>query len=213
MDIPVAVGLAIGGLLWGVLADRIAARWPDHEPEVQLRSAVDWRTAVVGTVGAASLGAVGLRFDSPLHVAVFGAWAAVLVLLLATDLDQRLLPDELTLPLIPAALVVDVAGFNPLVADGLLWPVAAAIAFPAALYLLSIPFGPGAIGVGDLKLLVSVGLIAGLLRTFNALLIGAVLSGVVVIVLMALRRVTRRSYIAYGPFLIVGTLWAVLAPG
>jgi leader peptidase (prepilin peptidase)/N-methyltransferase len=54
-------------------------------------------------------------------------------------------------------------------------------------------------------------LVAGPLRTFNALLIGALLSGVVVVALMALRRVTRRSYIAYGPFLIVGTLWAVLA--
>jgi leader peptidase (prepilin peptidase)/N-methyltransferase len=161
-------------------------------------------------VGAGSLAAVGLRFEAPLTVALFGAWAMVLVLLLATDLDQRLLPDALTLPMIPIALLVDLAGWNPLVVDGLLGPGVAAIAFPAALFLLSIPFGPDAIGQGDLKLLVSVGLIAGPWGTFNALLVGAVLSGVVILVLMAFRRIGRRSYIAYGPFLIVGTLWAVL---
>jgi leader peptidase (prepilin peptidase)/N-methyltransferase len=171
---------------------------------------VDWRTAVVAAFGAASLAGVGLRFEAPLQVGLFGAWAAALVLLLATDLDQRLLPDVLTLPMIPVALVVDLVGWNPLVTEGLLWPVIAAIAFPTALFVLSIPFGAGAIGMGDLKLLVSVGLIAGPLRTFNALLAGAVLSGVVILVLIVLRRITRRSYIPYGPFLIIGTLWAVL---
>ena len=40
---------------------------------------------------------------------------------------------------------------------------------PVALYLLAIPFGRGAIGQGDLKLLVSVGLFAGSGRLFDAL--------------------------------------------
>jgi leader peptidase (prepilin peptidase)/N-methyltransferase len=197
------------GLVWGVVADRIANRWPVHEPGVGRRS-FDWRTIVVALVGGASLAAVGLRFEEPVQLVLFGAWAAILTLMLATDLDQRLLPDALTLPLIPAALIAGIAGWNPLVSDGLLWPVVAAAAFPIALYVLSIPFGPGAIGIGDLKLLVSVGLIAGAWRTFNALLIGALLSGVVILVLLVLRKITRRSYIPYGPFLVIGTLWAVL---
>jgi leader peptidase (prepilin peptidase)/N-methyltransferase len=209
VTVPVAIGLGLAGLAWGVAADRIATRWPEHEADVTPRP-IDWRTVVVALAGATSLAAVGLRFDQPHHVVLFAGWAAVLVLLLATDLDQRLLPDVLTLPLIPAAAVAGLAGWNPLLADGLLWPAIAAIAFPVSLFLLSIPFGPGAIGMGDLKLLVSVGLIAGPIRTFSGLLFGALLSGAVIVVLMVARRIGRRSYIPYGPFLILGTLWAVL---
>jgi leader peptidase (prepilin peptidase)/N-methyltransferase len=211
VTVPVAVGLGLAGLAWGIAADRIAVRWPEHEADVEARP-LDWRTGVVALAGAVSLAAVGLRFDQPLHVGLFGAWAAVLVLLLATDLDQRLLPDLLTLPLIPAAAVAGLAGWNPLVGGDLRWPLVAAVAFPLGLFLLSIPFGPGAIGMGDLKLMVSVGLIAGPIRTFSGLLFGALLSGAVIVVLMAARRIGRRSYIPYGPFLILGTLWAVLVP-
>jgi len=212
MPLPVLAGLGLAGLLWGIVADRLAARWPEHEEDVPFRNA-DWRTIVVALAGGGSLAAVGLRFNEPLHLGLFGAWAVVLVLLLATDLDQRLLPDVLTLPLIPIAAGIGLAGWNPLVADGMLWPAIGAIAFPLALFLLSIPFGPGAIGVGDLKLLVSVGLMAGPIRTFNGLLVGAMISGVVILVLIVARRITRRSYIPYGPFLILGTLWAVLVTG
>ena len=101
------------------------------------------------------------------------------MLLLATDLDQRLLPNELTLPAIPIALIVDLAGLNPLVPPG---PAAARDRGrgPRArvLFLLSIPFGAGAIGQGDLKLLVSVGLLAGPFRAVLGVVYGALLAGV-----------------------------------
>ena len=67
---------------------------------------------------------------------------------LATDLDQRLLPDVLTLPVIPIALVYALTGANPLVGDEVVLAVAAAVAIPALLYLPSIPFGAGAFGDG-----------------------------------------------------------------
>jgi leader peptidase (prepilin peptidase)/N-methyltransferase len=36
------------------------------------------------------------------------------------------------------------------------------------------------------------------------------LSGVVILVLLATRRIGRRTYIPFGPFFIIGALWAVL---
>ena len=84
-----------------------------------------------------------------------------LVIGLATDLDQRLLPDVLTLPVIPVALVYALSGQNPLVGTDLLLALIAAIAVPLVLYLPSIPFGAGAFGLGDVKLLVGVGLLTG----------------------------------------------------
>jgi leader peptidase (prepilin peptidase) / N-methyltransferase len=172
---------------------------------------LDWRTVVVTVTGALALGGVALRFGEPVPVIVFAAYAAALVLLLATDLDQRLMPDLITLPAIPLALLFAVLGLNPLVAVGVL-PIAVvvALAIPLLLLLFSIPFGAGAFGLGDVKLLVSVGLAAGPLRMFTGLVYGLLLTAVVLVVLLALRRVTLKTYIPFGPFLIIGALWAVL---
>ena len=69
-----------------------------------------------GVVGAVALGLLPLRFGGDgLALVVFGAWFVTLIVGLATDLDQRMLPDELTLPVIPVALVYALSGLNPLV--------------------------------------------------------------------------------------------------
>lgn len=219
-----AVVLAAAGAAWGLVADRIAARWPEHEAEVdeagvERRPAgwvrpADWRTVVVTVVGAASLAALTLRFDEPGPLLLFGAFFAALTLLMATDLDQRLLPDVITLPMIPLALVVAVAGLNPLVPmDALPAALLAAVAIPAFLFIVAIPFGAGAIGMGDLKLLVSVGLLTGLVRAVTGVIVGALVAGLVLAVLLAARRITLKTYVPFGPFLILGAYWAVLVAG
>ena len=156
------------------------------------------------------MAALPARFSDPVALALFGGYFLALTLLLATDLDQRLLPDVITLPLIPITAIAAISGINPLVAGDVLPAVVAAIALPGLLFLLSIPFGAGAIGMGDLKLLVSVGLLTGLGRATIGVIAGALLSGVVILVLLATRRVTLRSYIPFGPFLIIGAFWSVL---
>ena len=161
-------------------------------------------------VGAAALWALPSRFSDAGALALFGAWFLVLQLLLATDLDQRLLPDVITQPMIPIALAIAALAVDPLVRGQLLLAVFGALGLPLLLFGLSIPFGAGAIGLGDIKLLVSVGLLTGLGRATLGVVAGALLSGVVVIVLLATRRVTMKSYIPFGPFLIVGAFWSVL---
>jgi leader peptidase (prepilin peptidase)/N-methyltransferase len=206
---PLVIVLALLGGAWGFAADRIAARWPAHDDGSVRR--IDWRTPVVVTVGALSLGALTVRFTDPVVAVVFGAYLVALVLLLATDLDQRLLPDVITLPAIPLALAFCLTGLNPLVPPGvLLIALAVSIGVPLLLWLVSIPFGAGAIGQGDLKLLVSVGLMAGPMRMIYGSIYGALLAGVALLVLLVLRRITLKTYVPYGPFLIIGAIWAVL---
>lgn len=204
----VAIAFGVLGLAWGFVADRIAARWPAHEDGAVRR--IDWRTPVVMGIGAVALWVLPSRFSDAGHLALFGVWFLVLQLLLATDLDQRLLPDVITLPMIPIALVLAAANVDPLVRGQLGPAVIAAVVIPLALFALSIPFGAGAIGLGDIKLLVSVGLLTGLGRAILGVVAAALLSGVVVIALLASRRVTLKSYIPFGPFLIVGAFWSVL---
>ena len=91
--------------------------------------------------------------------------------------------------------------------------VIAAVAIPAVLFLPSIPFGAGAFGLGDVKLLAGVGLMVGGSRALGSVVFALLLSGVVLVVLLAARRIGRRTYVPFGPFFILGALWAVLLRG
>ncbi len=224
-DIQLAILLAVAGGVWGFVADRIAARWPVHE-DGSVR-AIDWRTPVVVVVGALSLGLLPGTFPvwtfwtdcdvNCVHLAsnlvapaVFGVYLVVLVLLLAIDLDQQLLPDVFTLPAIPLAFLFGFSGLNPLVPQGLISATVIAILVSAVLFVISIPFGKGAIGQGDLKLLVSVGIMAGPMRLIYGVVYGALLAGIVLVVLLVLRRISLKTFVPYGPFLIIGAIWSIL---
>ncbi len=208
---PLAVLLGAAGLVLGLAADRLATRWPEHDEEHPAGRAIDWRTATIALVGAIAFGLLPIRFSTdPVAFAIFGAWFVTLVIGLATDLDQRLLPDVLTLPVIPVALVYALTGTNPLVGDEIILAIVAAVAIPAVLYLPSIPFGAGAFGLGDVKLLIGVGLLVGGSRALGSVFVALILGGVVIGVLLATHRIGRRTYIPFGPFFIIGALWAVL---
>lgn len=208
---PLSLVFGVAGAALGVVADRFATRWPAHDEEHPPGRRVDWRTVVCGVVGAVAFGVLFLRFGGDLlALGVFGAWFVTLIVGLATDLDQRMLPDELTLPVIPVALLYAVSGLNPLVGGSLVLAIAAAVLIPAVLYLPSIPFGAGAFGMGDVKLLVGVGLLLGGDRALGGTLFGLILAGVVLAGLLVTRRIGRKSYVPFGPFLILGALWAVL---
>ena len=208
---PISLLLGLVGAVLGVVADRFATTWPEHDEEHPPDRPIDWRTVVCGVIGAVALGLLPLRFGTdPLALAIFGAWFVTLILGLATDLDQRVLPDELTLPVIPVALIYAASGLNPLVRGELVLAILAAVAIPAVLYLPSIPFGAGAFGMGDVKFLVGAGLLLGGDRALGGTLFGLIVAGVVLVVLLAARRIGRKTYIPFGPFLIIGALWAVL---
>ncbi|HET9345643.1 MAG TPA: A24 family peptidase [Candidatus Limnocylindrales bacterium] len=209
--VPLSGVFAVAGLLLGVIADRLATRWPEHEPpEFPAGRRVGWRTLVCGLFGAFAFAVLPARFGGDqLALALFGAWFATLVVGLATDLDQRLLPDVLTLPVIPVALVYALSGANPLVGGEWAWAIVVAVVVPAVIYVASIPFGAGAFGQGDVKLLVGVGLMAGGIRAFTGVVSGLFLAGLVLAGLLLTRRITLRTYIPYGPFLIFGAVWGI----
>jgi prepilin signal peptidase PulO-like enzyme (type II secretory pathway) len=203
--------LPICGAGFGVVADRFAVRWPEHDEEFPAGRRSGWRTIATAALGAFAFWLLKQRFEGAEVIVqvLFGLWFATLVVGFAVDLDQRLLPDELTLPVIPIALLLDVTGRNPLVGTELLPAIAIAVVVPIGLYLASIPFGAGAFGLGDVKLLVGVGLMSGFVRMFTGLLSGLLGAGIVLALLLATRRIGRRTFVPFGPFLIFGALWGI----
>lgn len=208
---PLSILLGGAGLVLGLAADRLATRWPEHDEEHPPGRPIDWRTVLTALVGAVAFGMLPSRYASdPLAMVVFGAWFVTLVVGLATDLDQRLLPDVLTLPAIPIALVYALSGANPLVGTEIVPALVAAVAIPAVLYIPSIPFGEGAFGIGDVKLLAGVGLLVGGSRALGGVIFGLLIFGIVLLVLLAARRIGKKAYVPMGPAFIIGALWAVL---
>ena len=106
-------------------------------------------------------------------------------------------------------MILDVVGRNPLVGTELLPALAIAIVVPLGIFLASIPFGEGAFGLGDVKLLIGVGLMSGFIRAFTGLVSGLFAAGLVLVVLIATRRIDRHTFVPFGPFLIFGALWGI----
>lgn len=214
MTIAVVVA-AIVGAVFGFGADRLSSRWPLHEDEA-VRS-LDWRTVAVVLGGAAAFGALAWRWTDPLDLAVLGIYVAALIVLLATDLDQKLLPDLITFPLMAYALVILVLGLNPVlegltqvfIAEGDLSALLAAIAAPALLAITDRIFR-GALGMGDLKLAVSLGLMFGLSQLFIGFLMGTLAFALIVLVLVLSRRVSMKTAVPFGPALIAAGVAAAV---
>lgn len=212
---PLALVFALLGSAIGFVGDALAHRWPAHDEDYKPRRPVDWRTLVVVLAGAASFGVLGATYghDAPALV-VYVPMFAVLLVLLATDLDQRLLPDLLTYPLIVFSAVVLVTGYSPALQGkelGLASGVAAAVVFPLLMLILDRIIG-GDLGFGDVKLSVALGLMFGLSALVYGLLAASIGFSVILLALIATRRISLKTAIPFGPVLVfaafIAALWA-----
>jgi leader peptidase (prepilin peptidase)/N-methyltransferase len=168
--------------------------------------------ATTSVVLALLLGRLGAQ---PATVA-FGFLGALGVALAAIDLEVQRLPDRLTLPAYP--VLIALLGVSAAIQHHP-WALVRALLGGVILatgYLLLALLRPGQLGGGDIKLAGLAGLALGWLG-WPTLVIGAtlgfVLSALVSLALLAVRRITLQSVICFGPFLLGGALLAILAAG
>ena len=156
------------------------------------------------------------RFGGQPDMVALGFLGALGVSLAAIDISVQRLPDALTLPAYPVlAILLAVTALVEHHAGGLVRALAGGLVL-AAVYLVLALLRPGQLGGGDIKLAGLAGLALGWLG-WPALVAGAglgfVLSAVVSLGLLAARRITLRSQMCFGPFLLGGALLAALAIG
>ena len=152
----------------------------------------------------------------------------VLLAIALTDCRTRLIPDRHVLAVI--VLAAASAGLTG-AADptGLAWPAGlAGVGHPISrvtfaergigLFVVSVPMllislaVRGAYGGGDIKLMAAAGLLLGWLRCIAAFLTGSLLAGIYAAALLICRRNKRGGYIAFGPWLCMGILIALVWP-
>jgi leader peptidase (prepilin peptidase)/N-methyltransferase len=200
---PLALAVAALFAVIGAAAERLASVWP---PDEASRRGPGWRTLLLAAAAAAAGWGIAVRSTLPLWAtAVHLLVLALLVVLAATDLEQRRLPHVVLDPLILLALAF--VPFNPGVAPWeALLGAAAAVGF---LGLLGLIIRSG-VALGDLYLVAPLGLLLGWPAIFLAVFFAALISSVTSLALLASRRVGLKSYIPFGPFLVAGSVIALL---
>ena len=195
--VPVVSWIVQAGRCRGCAA-RIDARLPVLEASSALLAVVI--LSVHGPGGRAALLTVG-------------AVAALLAAFI--DLEHRIIPDRLTLPFAAIALTAAPFVAGPGRAAVLLgW----ALGVPLALRLLVAAADAAGrarpIGGGDVKLLIGVLALAGLVPSGPpaVLLVAVIGAGAVAVVGLVTHRITRTSRIAFAPAIAVGFLVVAAAP-
>lgn len=186
---------------------------------------IGWRYPVVELTAAVLFALTVAEYGWTLAALKWCVFDSLLVVLFWTDLEERILPDELTLGGTALGLILAVFVGVPSALIGLLFPalnpVLKSLLAAAAGAALALPLWAmgalysrmrkrEALGLGDVKLVILLGVFLGLERGLYALLIGTIAGSVIGLLYILLTHKKASSYeLPLGTFLCAG---GVLVP-
>jgi leader peptidase (prepilin peptidase)/N-methyltransferase len=189
-------------------------RWYDNVPLLSYlvlrgrcrdcRTPIGWRHPAVEAATAALVVVCVLAYGVTLEAAAAAIFAVALVVVTATDIERRVVPNRVVLPAAAAVLALRLLDH-----PSLEWPLAG---LAAAGFLLAAALAyPGGMGMGDVKLALLMGVALGRVVPV-ALLVGMISAIVPSVVLFARHgRAARKMAIPFAPFLALGSLVALFA--
>lgn len=190
-NIPVLSYLLLGGKC-RVCKAKIAFRYPLVEfLNASLYVIVVWR--------------YGLNWDA----VVYCIFCSALVVITFIDLDFQIIPDKITLPGIPVALLVGAFLLpDPFTRHSALGVKDSVIGFLAGggLFYLVALVSRGGMGGGDIKMMAMVGSLTGWKSVLLTTFLGSLTGSLVGIFLMIFKGKGRKTKIPFGPFLALGSL-------
>jgi leader peptidase (prepilin peptidase)/N-methyltransferase len=207
----VAIVWGIAGLSLGMAVRRASvglARLEDLEPGSR-----PWQVYGPSVLAGLLFALFGWRLGATPLLLIRSVWILVLVQIIFFDLEHHLILDRVLLPAALAALVLSVVTPNLGWVSALLTGLGTGLVFLAIAAFGALLFHAEAMGMGDVKFSVFMGLVLGLRPTLTAVFVGVILAGVAALGLVLLRRRTMRDSIAYGPFLAAGALAALFELG
>jgi len=189
-------------LSWIVLRARcrhcdapISARYPVIEALTALLSLI-----VIVQLGPTAVGLAGLVFT----------WT--LIAASGIDLEHKLLPDQITLPLIWAGLALNLFGVFTDLESAVIGAIAGYLILWLVFHLFRLATGKEGMGFGDFKLLSAIGAWFGWQVLPTVILLASAVGAIVGLSLIAARKMGREVPIAFGPFLAAAG-WLVLIGG
>lgn len=199
---PIAAYDNVPVLSWLLLRGRCrhcSAPISKRYPAVELLAAV-LSVIVIWQLGPTLAGLAGLAFT----------WT--LIAASGIDLDHKLLPDQLTLPLLWAGLLLNLNGTFTDLESAVIGAIAGYLVLWLVFHLFRLVTGKEGMGYGDFKLLAAIGAWFGWQVLPSVILLASGVGAVIGIALITARRMGREVPIAFGPFLAAAG-WLILVAG
>ena len=143
---------------------------------------------------------------------VMAFYACLFIVIFVIDLEQGLILNKVVYPSLVVALLLALLP-RPWLTQWIVTGIAnAAIggAIGFALFLLIAIVSRGGMGWGDVKLAALIGLATGFPLVLLAIIMGAILGGIVAVALVIAKKRKRRETIPFGPFLALATMITLL---
>jgi Flp pilus assembly protein protease CpaA len=190
------VGAAAGWFVrWGsVKLARLEGLEPGSKP---------WQVYGPPLLSAVLFAAFAMGISSFPLLLMRSVFVLVLVQVIFFDLEHRLILDRVMFPAIVAALIVSL--FRQPWWVGIACGVGAGLVFLLLGLMGSAIFKQEAMGFGDVKLVLFIGLLLGWPQTLSGIFYGVLLAGLASVGVVIFRR-SMKGTIAYGPYLAVGAL-------
>ena len=177
-------------------------------PRALTSGSVYRRTVVVNTT-ALLFALIGVQYaDSITSLAIVAAYVAALIVCTGTDVLAYRVPNVISYPAILGALAIGMV--HP---DANRLDVLAGGGMTGGVFLVMSIVTRGGMGMGDVKLAFFTGFALGLTLAVPALLLTAILGGVVAVVLLITSIRDRRDPIPYAPFIAIGAAVVFLLGG
>jgi len=130
----------------------------------------------------------------------------ILVAVFVIDLKTQTIPDGWWMALALLGVVRVSAGYAGFLGDPMpvTLPDSFFGAFAASIPLFALASANGGFGGGDIKLMFGAGIFLGWQPVLLALFIGTILAAVIGVFLLVLGKATRKTKIAFGPYLAIG---------
>ena len=169
------------------------------------RAPIPARYPVVEVAGGILAVAAILRFGATPAALAASLFLWMLLALTMIDFDTQLLPDNLTLPLLWAGLLVNVLGAAPLanLRDAVIGAIAGYLALWVVYWLFKLIRGKEGIGYGDFKLLAALGAWLGWQMLPLVVLLSSIVGAAIGICLVVFRGRDRQVPLAFGPYLAI----------
>lgn len=150
---------------------------------------------------AALFGLAGWHFGAQPLALVWCAFCAMLVALAGIDWDTTLLPDNMTLPLLWAGIVVAALGWTLPLGDAVWGAVVGYLSLWSVYWAFKLATGKEGMGFGDFKLLAALGAWLGWKMVLPIILAASVIGAVVGIAMKMSAALREGRYVPFGPFL------------
>ncbi len=190
-NIPIVSYLALGGKCSACKA-KISPRYP-----------------MVELLTGALSGYIAWRYGFTVLTAAALAFAWAMIALAFIDLDTFYLPDDITLPLLWAGLLVNIAALIVDLQSAVIGAIAGYLALWVVFWAYKFATGKEGMGYGDFKLLAAIGAWLGWKMLPVVILLSSFVGAAVGISLILFARHGRSVPIPFGPYLVLGGLTAM----